>query len=110
MAPAPGHGETDRAAAQARAGPTGGADQRRGGGAAGRRARRLGLTSRLSAVKPSHADHHADVSCGSPPAMPHDQRTGERRVPERDTETPDVPRGASFPMTPDAPSPPPHLF
>jgi predicted RNA-binding Zn-ribbon protein involved in translation (DUF1610 family) len=31
-------------------------------------------------------------------------------MPARDTEPPDGPRGASFPMTPDAPAPTPHLF
>src|SRR4030095_11396863 len=45
LAAAAGHGETDGAVTQARAGRPGGADERRGGGAVGRGARGLGLRS-----------------------------------------------------------------
>src|SRR5262249_22103013 len=79
VASAPGHGETDGPAAQA--GPHGprGADQRRGSGAAGRRARGLGLTSRLSAARRSHVDCHADIACGCTRAvLDGQQRDGQQ--------------------------------
>src|SRR4029453_8797049 len=55
VAPAPGHGETDGAAAQAGDGNPTRADQRRGGGAASRGTRGLGLTSRLSTARAGEA-------------------------------------------------------
>ena len=87
MASAPRHRETDGAPAQVGPRGPGGADQRRGGGAAGGRARGLGLTHRFMAARLSQGGYHAGVLCGRTPAVlgvpahPTASRAGE--VPRR---------------------------